>query len=155
MLLTTLRNPKSAAVNLRFSAISAAFISILRRRKHHSSAEGQPLAKPELQSLVLSQYANGKFNSLLQNVVASPSLLLTACENLKKDSPDSRPRSPLTHESVSTNFFSIKELSSQLAENSLDVKSCCVRVYPQCHTGSSLLLMVAAKTWVAILRYDI
>ncbi|KAL1569398.1 nuclear intron maturase 3, mitochondrial [Salvia divinorum] len=98
-----------------------------------------PLEKSALQSLVLSHYRHGKFQSLLQNVVASPSLLLTACHNLRNHASDSPPL-PLTLDSLSTHYFSLQELSSQLANNSLDVQSCCISVLPQSRKGDALIL---------------
>ncbi|KAL9256569.1 Nuclear intron maturase 3, mitochondrial-like protein [Drosera capensis] len=42
----------------------------------------KPLTKPQLKTLILFHCANGKFSNLIQTVVASPSVLLTACQNL-------------------------------------------------------------------------
>ncbi|XP_051148337.1 nuclear intron maturase 3, mitochondrial [Andrographis paniculata] len=129
----------SVAVRRPNPAIAAALSSrfLLRRREQHALLEAQPLEKPSLQSLVLSQYQNAKFHGILQNVVASPSVLLTACNNLRRHFPDSP---TLTSGSVSANFFSIEELSSQLATNSLDVESCCVHLHPHSPTGTPLVV---------------
>ncbi|KAK6151321.1 hypothetical protein DH2020_013956 [Rehmannia glutinosa] len=137
MLLTLLRKPKPAtfaAVNLPLSVKFSLLFSTLR----HPYPETQPLEKSALQSLVLSHYHHGKFHSLLQNVVASPSLLLTACHNLRKHAPDSTPP-PLTLDSVSAHFFSLEELSFQLSKNCLDVESCCIPIFPEANKGTPLV----------------
>ncbi|KAL0428509.1 UNVERIFIED_CONTAM: Nuclear intron maturase 3, mitochondrial [Sesamum latifolium] len=142
MLLSLLTKPKSAtisAVNFRLSGRTSPLFSTLGHQPLLSSTEVQPLTKSALQSLVLSHYHHGKFRSLLQNVVASPSLLLTACHNLRKHAPDSSPP-PLTLDWVSAQFFSLQELSFQLSESSLDVKSCCVSVFPEASRGTRLVL---------------
>ncbi|KAL2228201.1 uncharacterized protein LOC105162568 [Sesamum indicum] len=142
MLLSLLRKPKSAtisAVNLRLSGRTSPFFSTLGHQPLLSSTEVQPLTKSALQSLVLSHYHHGKFRNLLQHVVASPSLLLTACQNLRKHAPDSPPP-PLTLDWVSAQFFSLQELSFQLSKSSLDVESCCVPVFPEASRGTPLVL---------------
>ncbi|KAI3446505.1 hypothetical protein Pfo_003170 [Paulownia fortunei] len=142
MLFSLLRKPKSAtfaALNLPLSVKPSPLFSTLRHPQPHPSTETQPLAKLALQSLVLSHYHHGKFHSLLQGVVASPSLLLTACLNLRKHAPESAPP-PLTLDSVSTHFFSVQELSFQLSQNCLDVESCCIPVFPEAHKGTPLVL---------------
>ncbi|KAH6819356.1 RNA-directed DNA polymerase [Perilla frutescens var. frutescens] len=121
----------------KFAAVKVSLFSTLK----HSPTEVQPLEKSALQSLVLSHYRHGKFQSLLQNVVASPSLLLTACHNLRKHAPDTLPPPPLTLESVSTHYFSLQELSFQLAKNSVDVESCCISLFPaESRKGKPLVL---------------
>ncbi|XP_012857463.1 PREDICTED: uncharacterized protein LOC105976749 [Erythranthe guttata] len=143
MLITTLlRKPKStisAAANLPLWINPSALFSTLRHPQPYTSADPEPLAKPALQSLVLSFYRSGKFYSLLQNAVASPSLLLTACHNLRNHAPDSPPP-PLTLDSVSTHFFPLQELSFQLYRNSFDVESCCVPIFPEGNRGTPLIL---------------
>ncbi|GKV26347.1 hypothetical protein SLEP1_g35672 [Rubroshorea leprosula] len=42
----------------------------------------EPLTKPQLKILVLSQYSHVNFSNLVHNVIALPSVLLTACQNL-------------------------------------------------------------------------
>ncbi|KAK6127233.1 hypothetical protein DH2020_039032 [Rehmannia glutinosa] len=142
MLLTLLRKPKSAtfaAVNSPLSVNFSLLFSTLRHPQPRPFPETQPLQKSALQSLVLSHYHHGKFHSLLQNVVASPSLLLTACLNLRKHGPDSTPP-PLTFDSVSAHFFSLEELSFQLSKNCLDVESCCIPIFPEANKGTPLVL---------------
>ncbi|KAL8467570.1 hypothetical protein ACS0TY_030989 [Phlomoides rotata] len=137
MLLTLLRKPNPAtfaAVNQPIFVIKLSLFSTL----HHPSPDTPPLPKPALQSLVLSHYRNGKFHSLLQNVIASPSLLLTACHNLRKHAPESPPP-PLTLDSVSSHF-SLQELSFHLSKNSFDIQSCCIPVLPEAHKGNPLVL---------------
>ncbi|KAM7500082.1 hypothetical protein LguiA_024496 [Lonicera macranthoides] len=91
----------------------------------------KPLTKPQIKTLVLNHYKHNKFHNLLQNVVASPSLLLTAILNLNKT-----PNSP-TLDSVSTHFFSIQEISNELTQDRFDFESCCTRVS---NRGQSLVL---------------
>ncbi|GLT98196.1 hypothetical protein SLE2022_157120 [Rubroshorea leprosula] len=40
----------------------------------------EPLTKPQLKIVVLSQYSHVNFSNLVQNVIALPSVLLTACQ---------------------------------------------------------------------------
>lgn len=103
------------------------------------------LTKSDLKTLVLSHYRQGKFHELLKNVVASPSVLLTACQNLRYSFPagkitDSDSVESLTVDWVSTHFFSIQELSSQLFSNRLDVDSCCFTISPSTERGKSLIV---------------
>ncbi|CAI9091727.1 OLC1v1026827C1 [Oldenlandia corymbosa var. corymbosa] len=96
------------------------------------------VTKADLNSLVLAHYRHGKFYGLLQNVVASPSVLLTACHNLRPSGSGSD--EPLTLDSVSAEFFSLDELSSQLNTNGFDVDSCCYTIPPSTLKGKSLVL---------------
>ncbi|KAL3533646.1 hypothetical protein ACH5RR_007167 [Cinchona calisaya] len=105
-----------------------------------SSEPIKPLTKPDLNSLILSHYHHGKFHGLLQNVVASPSVLLTACQNLKTPATSNSPLTLLLDSSVSSHFFSLQELSSQLYTNGFDVDSCCFTLPPSSHKGKSLVL---------------
>ncbi|XP_059668352.1 nuclear intron maturase 3, mitochondrial [Cornus florida] len=92
----------------------------------------KPLTNPELKALIFTQYRQGKFYNLVQNVIASPSVLLTACQNLTTAPHSNAPNSleSLTLSSVSTHFFSIQELADELRKNRFDVESCCVSVPP-------------------------
>ncbi|KAG8367849.1 hypothetical protein BUALT_Bualt16G0115400 [Buddleja alternifolia] len=140
MLLNLLRKPSSAAVsavNSHLSATLPPLFSTLRRPHPDPFIETQPLTKPSLQTLILTHYHNAKFHNLLQNVVASPTLLLTASHNLRKCTSDSSPPR-LSLDSVSTQFFSVQELSFQLNTNSFDVASCCVPIFPD--KGKPLVL---------------
>ncbi|KAA8518049.1 hypothetical protein F0562_015531 [Nyssa sinensis] len=102
----------------------------------------KPLTKLELKSLILAQYRHGKFYNLIQNVVASPSVLLTACQNIIPTPHNNVPNSPqsLTLNSVSTHFFSIQEMADELGGNLFDLQSCCVTVPPSRKKGESLIL---------------
>ncbi|KAK9664421.1 hypothetical protein RND81_14G040400 [Saponaria officinalis] len=82
----------------------------------------KPLTKPQLKTLINSQFNNGKFFNLLQNVVASPSVLLTAAQNLTRSAE-------LTLDSVSTRF-DLLQLAHQLAHNEFDPESCCLTLDP-------------------------
>ncbi|KAL2464621.1 RNA-directed DNA polymerase (reverse transcriptase) [Forsythia ovata] len=110
------------------------------------TTETQTLTKPALKSLILAYYHHNKFHNLLQNVVASPSVLLTACSGLKNHenpdttTPNSPESLPLSLGSVSTQFFSLQELSLQLCENRFDINSCCVPILPPTHKGKPLVL---------------
>ncbi|XAR68446.1 hypothetical protein NMG60_11003558 [Bertholletia excelsa] len=103
----------------------------------------EPLTKPQLKTLVLAQYRSGKFSNLLRNVVASPSVLLTACRNLAPlSSNNGLPKSPgsISLSWVSENFFSIEEMATQLGEDRFHVESCCVVVPTSEKRGESLVL---------------
>ncbi|CAA0829853.1 RNA-directed DNA polymerase (reverse transcriptase [Striga hermonthica] len=130
MLSTFVRKPKAAAIATVVPLLPVRF-STLRHPQHGPN--------PDLQSLVLSRYRGGKFHGLLQNVVASPSVLLTACQNLCR--PVTTPTPPsITLDSVSARFFSLHDLSLQLSNNFLDVESCCVRFSPEDPKGEPLVL---------------
>ncbi|KAK4371395.1 hypothetical protein RND71_010870 [Anisodus tanguticus] len=77
------------------------------------------LSQLDIKNLILSHYHHNKFHNLLQNVIALPSFLFTACHNLKPND-----KTTLTPKTVSTHYFSIQELSSQLITNQFDVKDC-------------------------------
>ncbi|EPS64368.1 hypothetical protein M569_10408 [Genlisea aurea] len=109
----------------------------------------EPLSKSDFRALVRSHYSGGKFRNLLRSVVNSPSLLLTACENLRRNGSDSR-NSPLDAEYVSSNFFSIQELSFQLEENRFDVESCCGPLFTEKGKGEEALVLPNLKLTVVI-----
>ncbi|KAB2631185.1 hypothetical protein D8674_008704 [Pyrus ussuriensis x Pyrus communis] len=99
-----------------------------------------PLSESQLKSIVLSQYSHGKFTNLLQNVVALPALLLTACQNLTTPkTQNGNGLSPSLLDSVSKRF-SIHEMGRQLCENRFDVGACSVAVAAQRNRGESLVL---------------
>ncbi|KAJ0243955.1 Nuclear intron maturase 3 [Hirschfeldia incana] len=75
----------------------------------------EPLAKSDLESIVLKQYSHGKFHNLIQNAVALPSVLLTACQNLSLAATSDR---------VSRRF-SIEEMSREIRDGTFDIRSCC------------------------------
>ncbi|KAK7299926.1 hypothetical protein RJT34_10755 [Clitoria ternatea] len=90
----------------------------------------EPLTKPQLKTLVLHNYTHGKFTNLIQNVVASPPVLLTACQNLAS------PFRP----ALAPTRFSIEATAQELIENRFDVAACCVTLNPSSKTGSPLVL---------------
>lgn len=94
----------------------------------------KPLTQPQLKTLVLSHYRHGRFSNLLQNVVASPSVLLAASQNLASTRPHE-----LTFDSVSAHF-DLHQLGRELAHNEFEPVSCCVRLPPSRKNGESLLL---------------
>ncbi|KAM5578020.1 nuclear intron maturase 3, mitochondrial [Rosa sericea] len=100
-----------------------------------NSNSTQPLSESQLKSLVLSRYTHGKFTNLLQNVVALPAVLLTACQNLTTQNglhlslPDS----------VSKRF-SIHEMGRELCENRFDVGASSVTMAAPRNGGESLVL---------------
>ncbi|KAI3718663.1 hypothetical protein L6452_19542 [Arctium lappa] len=100
--------------------------SVVSSPEKPNSVVTEPLTKSQLTTLVLSQYHQGKFSNLLQNVVASPPVLLTACHNLIHDAPNSPP--PPTIHSISTNFFSIIDMSNELRQNRFDFESCFLKM---------------------------
>ncbi|CAL5356548.1 unnamed protein product [Camellia sinensis] len=111
----------------------------------HSASPIESLTKPQLKTLVLSQYRHGKFFNLLQNVVAAPSLLLSACHNLTprpshNNATEPGSSEPLNLNWVSDNFFSVDEIATQLAQNRFDIESCCVAVHSSRNRGESLVL---------------
>ncbi|KAL7197532.1 hypothetical protein ACSBR2_020130 [Camellia fascicularis] len=111
----------------------------------NSASPIEPLTKPQLKTLVLSQYCHGKFFNLLQNVVASPSLLFSACHNLTprpshNNATEPSSSEPLNLNWVSDNFFSVDEIATQLAQNRFDIESCCVAVHSSRNRGESLVL---------------
>ncbi|XP_015067974.1 nuclear intron maturase 3, mitochondrial [Solanum pennellii] len=93
------------------------------------------LSQSDIKNLVFSQYHHGKFHNLLQNVVALPSFLLTACQNLKPND-----KNTLTLDFVSTHFFSLQELSYHLSTNQFDVKVCGFTIPPSSVKGKPLVL---------------
>ncbi|KAL4312274.1 hypothetical protein GQ457_01G004890 [Hibiscus cannabinus] len=94
------------------------------------------LTDSHLKSLVLSQYSHGSFSHLLRNVIALPSVLLTACQNLSNPSPSS---TTLPASSVSS-YFSIDEMGHEISHNKFDIPSCCVRLDPPSPSGEPLVL---------------
>ncbi|XP_074276783.1 nuclear intron maturase 3, mitochondrial-like [Silene latifolia] len=89
----------------------------------------KPLTKPQLKTLISSQFHNSKFSNLLQNVVASPSVLLTAAQNITSPTRSHE----LTLHSVSSRF-DLLQLAHQLTHNEFDPKLCCVTLDPL-HNG--------------------
>ncbi|XP_057982643.1 nuclear intron maturase 3, mitochondrial [Malania oleifera] len=100
----------------------------------------KPLSTPELKTLVLAQCAHGIFSHLIQNVVASPHVLLTACQNLATPCANgtSSPNSSLL-ESISSRF-SLEEVALQIGEDRFDYESCCFKIAPSTKNGESLVL---------------
>ncbi|PPR99199.1 hypothetical protein GOBAR_AA21461 [Gossypium barbadense] len=97
------------------------------------------LTDSHLKSLVLSQYSNGTFSNLLQNVVALPSVLLTACQNLSNSPHSSTTTTTALPTSVS-NHFSIYQMGHEISQNEFDVSSCCVKMDPPSPSGEPLIL---------------
>ncbi|KAM7271078.1 hypothetical protein ACFE04_030292 [Oxalis oulophora] len=88
---------------------------------HHPTIEA--LTKPQLKTLVLNNYTNGKFSNLIQNVVALPSLLLTASHNLTVTPTQSKSS---LFDSVSKHF-SIHQLGIDILSKTFDFHSSCVK----------------------------
>ncbi|KAL6138032.1 hypothetical protein ACLB2K_063320 [Fragaria x ananassa] len=110
-----------------------------------STPQVEPLSGSQLRSLVLSHYTpRGKFTNLLQNVVALPAVLLTACQNLTATTPQPL-HNGLLH-SVSKRF-SLHEMGRQLRENRFDVGASSVSVG---NGGESLLVLPTLKLKVLI-----
>lgn len=95
-----------------------------------------PLTESQLKALVINHYNRGRFSDLVRNVVASPPVLLLACQNLtpRSNNVDS-PESP-----AAASRFPVKELGRELSENRFDVESCCVRMVPSRKKGEALVL---------------
>ncbi|CAJ1962499.1 unnamed protein product [Sphenostylis stenocarpa] len=95
----------------------------------------------KLKTLVLNHYTHGNFTNLIQNVVASPPVLFTACQNLA--AAPFRPASLLDR-------FSIETTSRELRENRFDVEAYCVTLTPSSKTTSSPLVLPNLKLKVVI-----
>ncbi|GKV49273.1 hypothetical protein SLEP1_g56033 [Rubroshorea leprosula] len=102
----------------------------------------EPLTKPQLKPLVPSQYSHGNFSKLVQNVIALPSVLLTACQNLTSPgntTPETAQSLPHFLDSFSKHF-SIIEMSGEIRENQFDIESCCVKMTQSRDKGEPLVL---------------
>ncbi|XP_061345046.1 nuclear intron maturase 3, mitochondrial [Gastrolobium bilobum] len=99
----------------------------------------EPLTKTQLKTLVLNHYTHGKFTNLVRNVVASPIVLFTACENVAAPRTQNAPFRPGSHSLVSERF-SIEAMGRELRENRFNVGACCVTVKPSSKNGSPLVL---------------
>ncbi|XP_050227532.1 nuclear intron maturase 3, mitochondrial [Mercurialis annua] len=82
-----------------------------------------PFTKQQLKSIVLSQYTHGRFTDLIQNVVALPSVLLSAAGNLISGH---NAANQSLYSSVS-NHFSIEEMGTEIFEKRLEIESNCVK----------------------------
>ncbi|KAJ4706283.1 RNA-directed DNA polymerase reverse transcriptase [Melia azedarach] len=111
-------------------------LSLSSRLYSISPSAPEPLTKAQLNALVLSQYSHGHFSNLLRNVVALPSVLLTASLNLVKPHNADYIHPPSVVNTVSK-YFSVQEMSRELIENRFDIQSCCVKMT---HKGDSLVL---------------
>ncbi|EEF28708.1 nuclear intron maturase 3, mitochondrial [Ricinus communis] len=89
-----------------------------------------PLTGQQLKALVLSQYSHGKFVNLIQNVVALPSVLISAAENLVTSPNESLYLSVSKH-------FSIEEMGREVFDKRFDLESHCARFASK---GESLVL---------------
>ncbi|KAH7557174.1 hypothetical protein JRO89_XS11G0066300 [Xanthoceras sorbifolium] len=118
-----LRLPVSLSLCLRFNSSYSINTQPLNPNIH----QNEPLTKTQLKTLVLSHYSHGHFSNLIQNVVALPSVLLTASLSL----------SPSNHSPSLSKLFSFQELGRQLVENRLDIQSCFVNISTK---GQSLVL---------------
>ncbi|XP_010490900.1 PREDICTED: uncharacterized protein LOC104768594 [Camelina sativa] len=98
----------------------------------------EPLAKSELEALVLKQYSNGKFYSLVKNAVALPSVLLAASQNLSL-AANSHGSSDDFSDRVSRRF-SIEEMGRELREGKFDIRSSCVEFIEKGQCDESLVL---------------
>ncbi|XP_013606479.1 PREDICTED: uncharacterized protein LOC106313257 [Brassica oleracea var. oleracea] len=109
----------------------------------------EPLAKSELESIVLKQYSHGKFYNLVQNAVALPSVLLTACHSLSlaASSCDS-----LT-DRVSRRF-SIEEMGREIRDGRFDIPSCCVGFESLVLPNLKLKVLIEAVRMVLEIVYD-
>ncbi|XVE95831.1 hypothetical protein REPUB_Repub02eG0167500 [Reevesia pubescens] len=100
----------------------------------------QTLTESQLKSLVLNQYSHGTFSHLLQNVVALPSVLLTACQNLSKSPHSSSSSTTTTLLTSVSNHFSIDQMGHEISQNKFDISSCCVTMGPPNPSGEPLIL---------------
>lgn len=136
-------------VNLRRLAISFAAIKPSLCTKLYSvllpdPISTEPLSQLQLKALVHNQYSHGKFSNLVENVVALPAVLLTACRNLtasptRDADADNQADLPSILHLVSKRF-NIQEMGRQLCQNQFDVEACCVTIAPSSKRGESLVL---------------
>ncbi|KAI3811737.1 hypothetical protein L1987_21466 [Smallanthus sonchifolius] len=110
----------------------------------------QPLTKPQFKTLVLSQYNHGKFTNLLQNVISSPSVLLTAAHNLIHNTPNSP--APPSIDSISTNFFSISDMADELSQNRFNFESCILKLTTKGESLSLILPSLKLKVLIESIR---
>ncbi|KAJ8759619.1 hypothetical protein K2173_009266 [Erythroxylum novogranatense] len=117
----------SPSLQLLYSTLPLNPTNTIPKTPCHHNDSTKPLTKGQLKTLVLSQFCHGKFFNLTQNVVASPSVLLTACQNLITYHPadDLRDSSSCLYSLVSKRF-SIEELGREIFENRFSVESNCV-----------------------------
>ncbi|XP_050387244.1 nuclear intron maturase 3, mitochondrial [Argentina anserina] len=101
-----------------------------------TSNSPHPLSQSQLNSLVLTHYTphRGKFTNLLQNVVASHPVLLTASHNLRTAAHNAPSL-------LDSNHFSLHEMGLHLRENRFDVAASTVSV----GTGQSYLVLPTLK----------
>ncbi|XXG58195.1 hypothetical protein AAC387_Pa04g0567 [Persea americana] len=92
----------------------------------------ESISKPDLETLVLKQYKGGKFHNLIQTVVATPSVISAACENLVAD------KNPETD--ASFDHFPIESIARELRSNEFQVGSHCVRMLSNRKKGEPLIL---------------
>ncbi|XP_050941647.1 uncharacterized protein LOC103501588 isoform X4 [Cucumis melo] len=131
----------------------------LRKKVLNLPSQHSPesLTSSQLKALVLSRFSHGKFVDLFQNVVASPSVLLTASRNLItppfSNAPDSLPLSDLV-----SKCFSVEVMARELSENRFDVGACCVPMAPLEEKGRTgfadddCLYFIAAVEWICWLN---
>ncbi|XP_019055990.1 PREDICTED: uncharacterized protein LOC104613210 isoform X2 [Nelumbo nucifera] len=136
---------------LYFDAVEARINHLIHHRFHSLtgcsnspallSEHWKPINRTQLETLILQQYSHGKFYNLVKNVISTPSVLLTACENLraKNHGGTSSSDSSSLIDSVSKRF-SVKEMARELREERFDVESCCITVLPSRKKGESLVL---------------
>uniref|UniRef100_A0A7N0SX43 Domain X domain-containing protein n=1 Tax=Kalanchoe fedtschenkoi TaxID=63787 RepID=A0A7N0SX43_KALFE len=122
---------------------SPRFYSVAVDHHHPTSQQQQPclpprtpLTKPQLTTIVLDQYARGKFSNLLLNVVSNPSVLLTACHNLIAHEYG---RAASLSDSVSKRF-SIDEMSREIREDSFGIEASCLTMRDSRKGGECLVL---------------
>ncbi|RWR91440.1 nuclear intron maturase 3, mitochondrial [Cinnamomum micranthum f. kanehirae] len=92
----------------------------------------ESISKPDLETLVLKQYKGGKFHNLIQTVVATPSVISAACENLVAD------KNP--EKDASFDHFPIESITRDLRSNEFHVGSHCVRMLSSRQKGEPLIL---------------
>ena len=139
-----LLNPKRSAT-LHFR------VSILSPLRHQSTMPPNPnpttpLTKSQLKALVINRYSRGKFSDLIQNVVASPPVLLLACQNLTSRSND-------VNSPAVASRFSVKELGRELGDNRFDVESCCIWDLRHCRASTASMNLQPAKNKQGVRRW--
>ncbi|KDP26219.1 hypothetical protein JCGZ_22465 [Jatropha curcas] len=130
----TLLDPKSSNPVFFSSKLLYSTLSLNPNHQNPKTPTPNPITRSQLKDLVLSQYSHGKFSNLIQNVVALPSVLLSASENLVPGSINAAtsPESVgfTTHSlyySVSKHL-SIEEMGHDIFYNRFDIESNCVKM---------------------------
>ncbi|XP_031478775.1 nuclear intron maturase 3, mitochondrial isoform X2 [Nymphaea colorata] len=136
------RRPGSVAFMLKrlgFNEIGVGLCSQVARRFYCGTTEMK--SKKDIESLVLKQYKNGRFHNLVSNVIAVPSILFAACENLSVGRKGGELRHLLfCSEYRGIDWRWIENTCQQLKDGNFNMDLHCVRMIPIRIKGESLAL---------------